>query len=88
MEFQVIRKKENQVLYIQSQIRERMKEGIQKAFGEEKGGIIQAMVLGEKGELGQENKLLFQIMGTSHVLAINSTKINYVFCVDTACKSL
>ena len=76
MEFQVLRKKENQVLYIQSQIRERMKEGIQKAFGEEKGGIIQAMVLGEKGELGQENKLLFQIMGTSHVLAISGMHLS------------
>ena len=54
----------------------RMKEGIQKAFGEEKGGIIQAMVLGEKGELGQENKLLFQIMGISHVLAISGTHLS------------
>lgn len=74
-EIQILRKKENRILYIQSQIREKMKEGIQKAFGIEKGGIIQAMVLGEKGNLGQDNKLLFQIMGISHVLAINCTRI-------------
>lgn len=75
-EFQVLQEKENKVLYIQSRIRERMKEGIQKAFGEEKGGIIQAMVLGEKGDLGQDNKLLFQIMGTSHVLAISGMHLS------------
>ena len=34
------------------------------------------MVLGEKGELGQENKLLFQIMGTSHVLAISGMHLS------------
>ena len=75
-EIQILRKKENRILYIQSQIREKMKEGIQKAFGIEKGGIIQAMVLGEKGNLGQDNKLLFQIMGISHVLAISGMHLS------------
>ena len=45
-------------------------------MGSEKSGIMEAMVLGEKGNLGQENKLLFQIMGISHVLAISGTHLS------------
>ena len=33
-------------------------------------------MLGEKGNLGQENKLLFQILGISHILAISGTHLS------------
>ena len=44
------------------------------------------MILGEKGNLGQENKLLFQIMGISHILAINCTNAKLCICVDIVYK--
>lgn len=73
-EFQVLRKERDMVLAIQGRIKEKLARGIQKVFGSEKSGIMEAMVLGEKGNLGQENKLLFQIMGISHVLAISGVQ--------------
>ena len=74
-EFQILQKETDPVLALQGRIKERISLGLQKAFGSEKSGIMEAMILGEKGNLGQENKLLFQIMGISHILAINSIKI-------------
>lgn len=74
--FQVLQKETDPVLAAQGIIRERLAGGIQKAFGGEKSGIIEAMVLGEKGNLGQENKLLFQILGISHILAISGTHLS------------
>ena len=74
-EFQILQKETDPVLALQGRIKERISLGLQKAFGSEKSGIMEAMILGKKGNLGQENKLLFQIMGISHILAINSTKI-------------
>ncbi len=75
-EFQVLQKETDPVLAVQGRIKERLVRGIQKAFGNEKGGIMEAMMLGEKGNLGQENKLLFQIMGISHILAISGTHLS------------
>ena len=74
-EFQILQKETDPVLALQGRIKERISLGLQKAFGSEKSGIMEAMILGEKGNLGQENKLLFQIMGISHILAINCTRI-------------
>lgn len=75
-EIQLLKRGKNQMLAFQGRIKEKMRGGIQKAFGEEKGGIMEAMLLGEKGNLGQENKLLFQIMGISHILAISGTHLS------------
>lgn len=57
-------------------------------LGEYYGGTMSAILLGQKSGLDPEMKTMYQKCGISHILAINSTKINYVFCVDTACKSL
>ena len=75
-EFQILQKETDPVLALQGRIKERISLGLQKAFGSEKSGIMEAMILGEKGNLGQENKLLFQIMGISHILAISGTHLS------------
>ena len=75
-EMQLLQRGKNQMLSFQGRVKEKMRGGIQKAFGEEKGGIMEAMILGEKENLGQENKLLFQIMGISHILAISGTHLS------------
>src|SRR5699024_684910 len=75
-EFQILQKETEPVLALQGRIKERISLRLQKAFGSEKSGIMEAMILGEKGNLGQENKLLFQIMGISHILAISCTHLS------------
>lgn len=75
-EFQLLQKETAPLLAVQGRIRTELARGIQKAFSSEKSGIMEAMVLGEKGNLGQENKLLFQILGISHILAISGTHLS------------
>lgn len=77
-EIQLLQRGKNQMLSFQGRVKEKMRGGIQKAFGEKKGGIMEAMILGEKENLGQENKLLFQIMGISHILAISGTHLSVI----------
>lgn len=75
-EAQILHKKADRILAVQGRIKEKISMGIQKAFGSEKSGIMEAMLLGEKRNLGQENKLLFQIMGISHILAVSGTHLS------------
>ena len=48
-----------------------MKKGLSRSFSKEKAGILEAMLLGEKGNMDKEDTLLFQILGCSHILAIS-----------------
>lgn len=71
-----------------SEVRGRWNELLVRHLGDYYGGTMSAILLGEKSGLDARMKTMYQKCGISHLLAINSTKINYVFCVDTACKSL
>lgn len=75
-EIQILQKERDRLLAVQGKIKKTISMGIRKSFGKEKGGIMEAMVLGEKGNLGQENKILFQIMGISHILAVSGTHLS------------
>lgn len=75
-EIQILQREEERLLAVQGKIKDKISMGIRKSFGKGKSGIMEAMVLGEKGNLGQENKLLFQIMGISHILAISGTHLS------------
>ncbi len=46
-----------------------------QALNEENAGILRAMLLGDKTELAQEDKSLFQKSGISHILAISGVKM-------------
>ena len=45
-------------------------------LGEENGGLISAMLLGEKSGLGEEQKSLYQRNGISHILAISGLHLS------------
>ncbi|MBQ9990547.1 MAG: ComEC/Rec2 family competence protein [Lachnospiraceae bacterium] len=44
---------------------------LETCLGEEDGGLISAMILGEKGSLSEETKTLYQKNGISHILSIS-----------------
>lgn len=57
------------------QIKERIKSIVDKGLPEKEAGILNAMMLGEKGFLDEEIKSLYQRSGISHVLAISGLHI-------------
>ncbi len=54
--------------------RQRWKSVLTKAMGKEKGGVLAAMLLGEKGDMDEELKELYQVNGIGHILANKCTK--------------
>lgn len=68
---QVLEKNYDYLLHFQEQVKNRMKKGLSRSFSKEKAGILEAMLLGEKGNMEKEDTLLFQILGCSHILAIS-----------------
>ena len=52
-------------------IRQWAKATLNQCLGEEEGPLLAAMVLGEKGELSEEIKSLYQKNGLSHLLSIS-----------------
>lgn len=64
------------VLAFQGRIKETLEKGIENAFGEEKGAIVKAMVVGEKKDLAEEDRLLYQMLGISHILAISGLHLS------------
>lgn len=53
-----------------------LKQGISRAFPEKSANLLQAMLLGEKGSVSQETKLLYQISSISHLLAISGLHVS------------
>lgn len=49
-----------------------------KLFGEEQSGVLKAMLLGDKTELGEDMKNIYQKSGMSHLLAISGLHISIV----------
>ena len=68
---QVLEENYDYLLRFQEQVKDRMKKGLSRSFSKEKAGILEAMLLGEKGNMDKEDTLLFQILGCSHILAIS-----------------
>ncbi|MCQ2521006.1 MAG: DNA internalization-related competence protein ComEC/Rec2 [Lachnospiraceae bacterium] len=54
------------------------RSNIAKVYPEKEAGIIDAMLLGEKGTLDEEVKNLFQDGGISHILAISGLHISFL----------
>ena len=59
-------------------IRKKLKTVYQKYLPEEDAGIICAMLLGDKSELPQETKELYQKNGISHILAISALHVSMI----------
>lgn len=61
-----------------SKIREGWQENFFKMAGKEKGGILCAMILGEKRGMDPEIKELYQSNGIAHVLAISGLHLTFI----------
>ncbi len=58
--------------------RQRWKEVLVSAMGEEDGTAMGAMMLGEKSEMDQEIKALYQANGIGHILAISGLHLSFI----------
>ena len=73
---QVLEENYDYLLRFQEKVKGRMKKGLSRSFSKEKAGILEAMLLGEKGNMDKEDTLLFQILGCSHILAISGLHLS------------
>lgn len=60
------------------QFKEAWKQKLIDCIGEKNGGILAAMILGEKSEMDTEVKELYQNNGISHILAISGLHISFI----------
>ena len=58
------------------QFRQNMQEMLQYYLGQRDGGLMSAMLLGEKSDLEAEDKSLYQRNGISHILAISGLHLS------------
>ncbi len=67
----ILEKGFNPFLKWQDMFKEMWKNGISAVVPEETVGFFESLLLGEKKNLDKNQKILFQIMGCSHILAIS-----------------
>ena len=60
------------------QFRTAWRQSLVDCIGEKNGGILAAMLLGEKSEMNSEVKELYQNNGISHILAISGLHISFI----------
>lgn len=70
--------KENVFLERLHQLRLTWKKILMNNMGENNGAVLSAMLLGEKSEMEEETKELYQKNGISHVLAISGLHISFI----------
>lgn len=73
---QVLREKEDKILFLQDKIKEKIRQGIYRSMPLREAGILEAMLLGEKGNIEETDKIQFQMLGISHILAISGMHIS------------
>lgn len=59
-------------------VRNMWREALASGLGKEDGAVMAAMLLGEKGEMDQELKTLYQVNGIGHILAISGLHLSFV----------
>lgn len=77
-EIRIVNKRENHLKEKLMEFREAWKAFLMEAAGEEKGGILCAMLLGDKTGMESEIKELYQRNGIAHVLAISGLHISLI----------
>lgn len=60
------------------QVKESWRQMLVRYLGEEEGSVLAAMLLGEKGEMDEETKELYQKCGIGHLLAISGLHISFI----------
>ena len=58
--------------------REMWKASLISALGREEGAALSAMLLGEKAEMDQELKSLYQVNGIGHIMAISGLHLSFI----------
>lgn len=58
--------------------RQKWKQILYQAAGEEDGSILSAMILGDKGNMDPEIKELYQVNGIAHILAISGLHLSFI----------
>ena len=59
-------------------LRERWKEMLIHQLGKEKGGVLTAMLLGDRSAMDPEIKELYQVNGIAHILAISGLHLSFL----------
>lgn len=59
-------------------LRKRWSEAVLQILGAEKGGILNAMLLGDKQQMDAEIKEQYQVNGIAHILAISGLHLSFV----------
>lgn len=59
-------------------LRKRWSEAVLRVLGEKKGGILNAMLLGDKQQMDAEIKEQYQVNGIAHILAISGLHLSFV----------
>ena len=72
----ILEKNSNLFLKWQDKIKKMWKKGISSVVQEDKLGFFESVLLGEKRNLDSSQKILFQLMGCSHILAISGLHLS------------
>lgn len=75
-QIEILKEKQDKILGMQEFVKNKMRQGISASAPEKEAGILEAMLLGEKKNIEETDKILFQIMGISHILAISGIHIS------------
>ena len=60
------------------EVKQNWKQMLSKHMGEKEGAVLSAMILGEKGEMDERIKELYQKSGIGHLLAISGLHISFI----------
>lgn len=71
-----VRKQPSSWIALQEAVKNYMRRGLYAAVPEKHAGLLAAMLLGEKSQAGERNRLLFELMGCSHILAISGLHLS------------
>lgn len=74
--------KSNNPYKIFAKINEKVKNKIDTYFNQEYGGILKALIVGDKSDLDNEIKSNFQNNGLSHILAISGMHISLIILIS------
>lgn len=77
-EFLEVSGEENLLLEGLYRLKTAWKSNLVNCIGEKNGGILAAMILGEKSEMDSDVKELYQNNGISHILAISGLHISFI----------
>lgn len=70
--------KENEIPEKLWRLKMAWKEMLIKVLGEEKGGVLSAMLLGDKSAMDPELKELYKVNGIAHILAISGLHLSFL----------